>query len=213
VDRAQGVNPAINVILRPITGSLGRVNRTQPRTSVLPDAPQLDMWLPDPVVRVAHRRDSTAPPERLWHAAQQVRLRDTSLLGRLVRWRIPGVPAASSFEELFRNPPFAVLSEADGALVAGLVGRIWTLRRDYPQLEAPEEFREWSESGTAKVLFAHWVEPAAPGRTVLRSETRLTAFGVQGRVGLTSVRPLIGGFQHLVGSDALAAAVRRAESS
>ena len=60
------------------------------------------------------------------------------------------------------------------------------------------------------VMFANWVEASDGGRTALQSETRVQAFGVQGRIGVASVRPLIGGFQHLVGSDALAAAVQRA---
>src|SRR5436305_10717134 len=76
--------------------------------------PDLDRWLADPTVRVAHRRESEAARDRLWQAAQQVRLRDTHMLGRLIRWRIPGVAAATSFDELFRNPPFTVLAELEG---------------------------------------------------------------------------------------------------
>src|SRR6202022_4662251 len=98
-----------------------------------------------------------------WEAAQSVRVRDTRMLGRLVRWRIPGVPKDAPFDELFRSAPFTVLCEDDGVLVSGLVGRIWTLRRDYPKLTGVEEFRSWSEPGTARVLFANWVEPAANG--------------------------------------------------
>ena len=175
--------------------------------------PQLDTWLPDPAVRVAHRRDSAAPPERLWRATQDISLSETRLLGRLIRWRIPGLPREVSFDELFRQQPFTVLCEEDGALVSGLVGRIWTLRRDYPELDSPEEFREWSTPGTARVLFANWVEPVEQGRAALRSETRVQAFGTQGRIGLASVRPLIRGFQQLVANDAMAAAVRRAEEA
>lgn len=174
-------------------------------------APDLDYWLADPAVRVAHRGESSVPRERLWEAAHEVRLSDTSLLGRLVRWRIPGLPADDSFYDLFREPPFLALSEDDGAFVSGLVGRIWTMRRDYPELQGADEFRAWSAPGTAKVLFANWVEELGGGRSALGSEVRVQAFGVQGRIGLTSVRPLIRGFQHLVGSDAIAAAVRRAE--
>jgi hypothetical protein len=173
--------------------------------------PQLDTWLADPAVRVAHRRSSTATPDDLWRAAQEVHLSDTRMLGRLVRWRIPGVPAQSTFQGLFRCAPFAVLDEGERALVSGLVGRIWTLRRDYPVLEDPEEFREWSKSGTAKVLFAHWVEADGHAGSRLRSEVRVKAFGPQGRIGLASVRPLISGFQSLVASDALTVAVRAAE--
>jgi hypothetical protein len=173
-------------------------------------APDLDHWLPDPVVRVSHSRQSTASAEQLWTAAGELRLDETYLLGRLIRWRIPGVPSDRAFEQLFRNPPFTVLAESQRSLVSGLVGKIWTLRRDYPAVDA-EDFREWSSSGTAKVMFAHWVEPADEDRSALHSETRVQAFGAQGTLGLATVRPLIRGFEHLVGSEALAAAVRRAE--
>ena len=176
-------------------------------------APDLDAWLPSPAVRVSHRRHSQASAARLWDAARSVRLGQTRMLGRLIRWRIPGVPPEITFDELFREPPFMVLEASDTALVSGLVGRIWTLRRDYPRLGSVEEYLEWSAAGTAKVLFANWVQPAPDGGGAeLRSETRVEAFGVQGRIGLTSVRPLIRGFQQLIWSDAMAAAVRRAES-
>jgi hypothetical protein len=158
-------------------------------------------------VRVRHSRVSSAPRERLWEAARTVRLRDTRMLGRLVRWRIPGTPPDISFDEMFRRPPFMVLDEqAEQALISGLVGRIWTLRRDYPQLTDPEEFRAWDTPGTARVLFANWVEDGA-----LVSETRVEGFGVQGRLGVRAVGPLIRGFQHLVGTDGIEAAVRLAE--
>jgi hypothetical protein len=178
---------------------------------VVPETPQLDAWLPAPAVRVVHRREAIAAPERLWEAAQSLRLSETSLLGRLVRWRIPGVAPETRFDELFRNQPFTILSESRLALVSGLVGRIWTLRRDYPQLQDPHEFLSWSKPGTARVLLANWAEPAPAGGGVLRSETRVEAFGAQGRIGLASVRPLIRGFQGLVWSEAMAAAVRRAD--
>jgi hypothetical protein len=173
--------------------------------------PDLETWLPDPAVRISHRRHSDASAERLWEAARSIKLSDTRMLGRLVRWRIPGTSPEISFDELFREAPFMVLDSSGEALVSGLVGRIWTLRRDYPELLGPEEYRHWSAPGTARVLFANWVEPEGAGGAVLRSETRAEAFGVQGRIGLTSVRPLIRGFQQLIWSDAMAAAVRRAE--
>lgn len=170
--------------------------------------PDLDQWLPDPAIRVFHRRQSDATAEQLWEAAQALRLSDTRVLGRLIRWRIPGVPATASFEELFARPPFTVLAQTDHSLASGLVGKIWTLRRDYPEL-SPEAFQDWSTPGTAKVVFAHWVEPAA--RPSLQSEARVKGYGAQGRLGLASVRPLVRAFEQLVGTDALAAAVRRAE--
>ena len=175
--------------------------------------PDLDYWLPEFGIRVAHRRESSASPGRLWDAARQVRLADAGMLGRLVRWRIPGMPAAISFEEMFRRPPFVALTDdTDHASVSGLVGRIWTLRRDYPELCGPEEFRRWSEAGTARVLFASWVEPADRGASAaLASEVRVQAVGAQGRLGVAAIRPLTAAFQGLIGTEGIAAAVARAE--
>ena len=151
------------------------------------------------------------PEEQLWEAAREITVADVGLLGRLVRWRIPGVPADVAFDQLFRRPPFVILDGGDGGLVSGLVGRIWTLRRDYPELSDAGQFQEWSARGTAKVVFANWVEPADHGRSALCSETRVMAIGRQGQVGVAAVRPLVTAFQALIGSDALEAAVRRAE--
>lgn len=171
--------------------------------------PDLDHWLADPSIRVAYRRRADVPPARLWEGARQVRLRDARLLGRMVRWRIPGLAGDLAFDEMFRQPPFTVLAEEpERMLVAGLVGRIWTLRRDYPELRDPEEFRDWSASGTAKVIFANWIEEEP---TELCAEVRVQAIGAQGRVGLAAVRPLVGAFGSLISSDGLDAAIRRAE--
>jgi len=180
------------------------------------DAPEmfdLNYWLADPTIRVAHRRESTSAPERLWRSASSVGLNDSRLLGRLVRWRIPGLAADLSFDNLFRHDPFLVLDgEQELGLMSGLVGRIWTLRRDYPQLNDPEEFRLWKRSGTARVLFANWVEPLASGGAVLRSETRVHAIGVQARLGMAGLRPVVRAFQQLIASDGIEEAVRRAEA-
>jgi hypothetical protein len=173
--------------------------------------PDLDHWLPDPALRVAHSRVSSASPEELWRAAEAITINDTALLGRLVRWRIPGTGSEQRFDELFRCAPFLVLEEGAGRLVSGIAGRIWTLRRDYPRLSDPEEFLDWSERGTARVIFAHWVATVDEGRTALHAEVRVQSFGAQGRFGLHAVRPLISGFQNLIGSDGIEAAVRRAE--
>jgi hypothetical protein len=174
--------------------------------------PDLDRWLSEPSMRVAHRRESAADPDRLWAAAQSIRLADVGLLGRLVRWRIPGLPADTSFDDMFRSQPFIVLQDDDDrALTSGIVGRIWTLRRDYPKLGQPNEYRNWDVSGTAKVLFANWVESVTSGRAALCSEVRVRAIGTQGRLGVAAVRPLVSTFQGLIGSEGIEAAVRMAE--
>src|SRR6185503_634734 len=53
----------------------------------------LDHWIADPAVRVRHSRTADAAPDALWRAAEDVRLSDTRLLRRVVRWRLPGVSA------------------------------------------------------------------------------------------------------------------------
>jgi len=55
------------------------------------------------------------------------------------------------------------------------------------------------------------VASAGPGRSALHSEARVEPIGVQGRLGVAAVRPLVRAFQGLVASDGIAAAVRRAE--
>ena len=174
--------------------------------------PDLDRWLSGPSLRVAHRRESAADADRLWEAAQRVRVGDVGLLGRLVRWRIPGVPAEMSFDQVFRSQPFIVLDDGDGqSLVSGLVGRIWTLRRDYPALGDPDEFLRWDNTGTAKVLFANWVEPLSADRSALCMEARVRGIGAKGRVGVAAVRPLVSRFQQLIATEGIQAAVRLAE--
>jgi hypothetical protein len=172
--------------------------------------PDLDHWARDNGLRVAHARESSAPPEALWAAARELPLSETRLLGRLVRWRIPGLPPGLTVDGLFREPPFMVLAEDEHSLVSGLVGRIWTLRRDYPQLHGPAEFRAWDRRGSARVVFAHWVEPTARGAR-LSTEVRVEPIGNRGRLGLAAVRPIVRRFGPLLGSDGIAAAVRRAE--
>lgn len=179
--------------------------------AVTGSTPNLDAWLPDPALRVVHRRTSAASADELWRAAQAVRLSDTALLGRLVRWRIPGLSATLRFDELFRQPPFLVLEEGERLLISGLVGRIWTLRRDYPQLSSPEAFRDWSQGGTARVLIAGWATPGGDGGGTLNAEARVQALGRRGWLGVRAVRPLVRSFQDLVGSEGITAAVRRAE--
>src|ERR1035441_8991360 len=135
--------------------------------------PDLDRWIRAPALRVSHQRETGVAVDELWHAAQSVRVNDTPVLGRLVRWRIPGLASGVRFDQLFREPPFMVLEEGDGWLVSGLVGRIWTLRRDYPRLQSADEFHDWSQRGTARVVIANWVHARPSGGAVIGAEARV----------------------------------------
>jgi hypothetical protein len=170
----------------------------------------VDDWLPHPAVRSRHRRRSAADAERLWTAAAGVRLADTRSLGRLVRWRIPGPGDEQTFRELLAHYPFCVLDEGEHWSISGLCGRIWTLQRDYPRLAGPEDFRAWSEPGTVRVLFAHWVEPDGDG-SVLVSEARVAPVDRRAALRLRSLWVVIGVFERRIGGEALALAAERAE--
>lgn len=177
-----------------------------------PPPDDLDRWLPDPAVRSRHRRDADAAPDELWAAANAVRLDETRTLGRLVRWRIPGLEEGLSFRDLFRNDPFVVLAEGERWSLSGLAGKIWTLERDYARLDGPAAFRDWDEPGTVRVLFAHWVLPAAGGRATLYSEARVEPVDRPARSRLRGLWTVVGVFERLIGAEPLNLAARRAES-
>jgi hypothetical protein len=175
------------------------------------DTRRLDAWLPEPVVRTHHRRTAPTEPEALWRTANDLRLSDTRTLGRLVRWRIPGLDGTLTYGELFRAYPFTVLDEGEHHLIAGLCGRIWTLARDYPALDGPDAFAAWDEPGTVRVAFAHWVRPRDDGGAELLSEARVQPVDSHARLRLKAVWAVVGPFERLVGAEPLALAARRAE--
>jgi hypothetical protein len=168
----------------------------------------LDGWLPDATVTSRHTRAAEAAPDALWRAATSIRLEDTRRLGRLVGWRIPG--AEGTYHELFRTYPFTVLDEGEHHLVSGLCGRIWTLARDYPEIDA-DTFAAWEEPGTVRVAFAHWVEPGEDG-AVIHSEARVQPVDTHARLRLKAVWAVVGPFERLVGAEPLALAAKRAEA-
>ena len=176
-------------------------------------AERLDAWLGTPAVRTHHRRSAAAPVEALWQQATEVRLDETRTLGRLVRWRIPGLEPAMTYHELFRSYPFCVLEEDERLLITGLCGRIWTLARDYPRLGSAEEFSSWAEPGTVRVAFAHWVISGADGRSELVSEARVEPVDTRAALRLRALWTVIGRFERLVGAEPLALAARRAETA
>jgi hypothetical protein len=176
----------------------------------MPD-PDLDSWLPDPQVRTRHRRSAHSDPTRLWHAAEAIRVCDARTLGRAVRWRIPGTPRDLPYRELFRRYPFAVLDEGDLWSLSGLCGRIWTIRRDYPHIGGPDDFREWHRPGTVRVLLAHWVASNGDGRSTLVSEARVQPVDRGAALRLRALWLVMGRFERFIGGEALRAAARRAE--
>ena len=172
----------------------------------------LDSWLPTPEITTCHSRAAAIDADTLWAAARDVRLDDTRTIGRLVRWRIPGVPPAQTFMGLLSEEPFTLLDEGPHHAISGLCGRIWTFARDYGHLDGPDDFLAWSEPHTVRVLFAHWVvaDPGG-GSSTLFSEARV---GPTDRIATMRLRALwlaVGPFERLIGAEALALAAAQAE--
>jgi hypothetical protein len=176
-------------------------------------AERLDAWVGSPAVRTLHRRSAAAPADALWQRATEVRIDETRSLGRLVRWRIPGLEPGMTYHELFRTYPFQVLEEDERLLITGLCGRIWTLARDYPRLHAASDFANWSEPGTVRVAFAHWVQEAGDGRAEIVSEARVEPVDHRAALRLRALWTVIGHFERLVGAEPLELAARRAEGA
>jgi hypothetical protein len=172
----------------------------------------LDSWLPAAAVRTVQHRSSSAGAHALWSAAGSIRLADTRRLGRMVRWRIPGLDGSLHYHEMFRTYPFVVLEESACGLVSGLCGRIWTLAHDYPALADAAEFAAWNEPGTVRVAFHHQAR-AVDGGAEIVSEARVEPVDTRARLRLRAIWAVLGPFAHLVASEPLALAVSRAEAS
>ncbi len=175
------------------------------------DSP-LDAWLPDPHTRTWHVRSSPAPPERLWAAAEGVRVRDTVTLRPLIMLRFGGdAPSVDTrFRELFRRPPFVLLEEGERWSVSGLAGRLWARRGGLARLERPEEYRAWGEPGTARVALLNAVRPRPGGGSEIVTETRVRCVDRRALIRFRPYWAVVGPFSRFIRIDLLAAAVRRA---
>jgi hypothetical protein len=171
----------------------------------------LDAWLPRADIRTRHQRTVRARPQALWDAAQALRLDETRTIGRLVRWRIPGVPADQTFAGLLAENPFTVLAEAEHCSISGLCGRIWTLARDYPPIDGATEFLDFDEPRSVRVLFAHWVRDDGGGRSTLFSEARVAPTDRIAAARLRALWVVVGPFERLIGAEPLALAAAHAE--
>ena len=171
----------------------------------------LDRWLPEHAIRSRHRRGAAASAGALWSAANEVRLDQTRPIGRLVRWRIPGVPAGQSFAGLLALDPFVVLDEGEHWSISGLCGRIWTLARDYPPIARPDDYLAFDDPSSVRVLFAHWVQEDGDGASTLFSEARVAPTDRLAAARLRALWLVVGPFERLIGAEPLALAAARAE--
>jgi hypothetical protein len=176
-------------------------------------SPSLDTWLPDRHVRLRYARTSSVAPDRLWEAANEVRLSDTGTMRRLIGWRLGRhAPSAdTTYRELFRSGIFTLLEEGERFSVSGVAGRIWAPSGDYARFESGDEYREWSRPGTAKVALLTEVREHKRGSEIV-SESRVLVEGRRARLVFRGFWAVMSPFARYVGSEVLTAAVRRAET-
>jgi hypothetical protein len=167
---------------------------------------------PDPTVRTYHRLAAAADPAILWAAAGSVRIGESGLLERLIRWRVPGISHDQTYREMFTAQPFLVLDEGEHHLLAGLCGTIWTAHPELSPLSAPSEFRQWlrarDRAGSVRTVDG----TGASGATLV-TEVRVAPVDHSARLRLRGLWALIGRFEGLIGSEALRLAVHRAEGN
>jgi hypothetical protein len=172
----------------------------------------IDHWLPKHHVRMRYARTSSVPPERLWAAANELRIDDTANMRRLIGWRLGRhAPAAgTTYRDLFRSGIFTLLEEGERYSVSGVAGRIWAPSGDYARFESGDEYREWSRPGTAKVLVMTEVRAHERGSEIV-SESRVLVQGRRARLLFRGFWAVVAPFGRYIGSEVLTAAVRRAE--
>jgi len=173
----------------------------------------LDDWLPGHQIRLHSTRVARVEPERLWEAAQTLRLSETPNMRRLIRWRLGrhAPDADTTYRELFRSGIFMLLEEGERYSVSGVAGRIWAPSGDYATFATPDDYRQYASSGTAKVALLTQVREHEQGSEIA-SESRVRVHGRRTRVVFRGPWTVMRPFSRFVPHEVLSAAVRRAES-
>lgn len=175
--------------------------------------PRPEDWLPKTHARLHHARRSTAHADDLWEAAQDVRLTDTPRLLRLVRWRLGrnAPPPETTFRDFFRSGVFTLLEEGERHSVSGVAGRIWSPTGDYARFETGPDYMEYDHRGTAKVVITISARELPSGSEIV-SDAGIWLRDRRAQIVFRPFWAVVSPFSRFVGTEGLAAAVRRAES-
>lgn len=176
--------------------------------------PSLDDWLPDHHVRTRHARASSAPPDALWAAANEARVRDTRTLRPLMAMRLPGQGPRpdTTFRELFRTGIFTLLEDGERHSISGVAGRLWTPSGHYARFETGADYKEYAEPGTAKVALMTSVHEHERGSEIV-TETRVWCADRRAQLRFRPYWAVVGPFSRFIRLELLGAVTRRAEAA
>ncbi|MDZ4278019.1 MAG: hypothetical protein U1B78_02655, partial [Dehalococcoidia bacterium] len=142
----------------------------------------LDDFVPEYDFSERHETVVPAPKEIVRRALEEWRPSESLLWRLLLRLRGLGSPRGT-MREWAESMGFLLLAEDEHEIVYGQVGRFWELR-ERSALVSPrrlEEFRAVSDPRDGVALMNVLVEPIAPDRTRLFTETRVRALGAHAR--------------------------------
>ncbi len=144
-----------------------------------PDMNVLDPFLPESDVRESHEVEVRAEPGVVFGAACGLEFEALpavraifGLRERVMRSHPGGTTLEGNILETLRDLGWLELSrEPDRALVLGAVTRPWEADVHFRGI-APERFAAFDEPGLVKIAWTIEVDAIAPGRTLLRTQTR-----------------------------------------
>jgi hypothetical protein len=167
-------------------------------------------------VRSRHSRVVDASVDRVAEALESIRLdRDASPLMRFFfRARGLSLPSGPTPRDALTSTGFTVLAEREGReIVFGIAGKFWAPREMAHLVRVPDAqaYIEFDRPGEAKGAMTFVVEPLSDGRTLLKTETRVTCTDLRARLLFGAYWTLIRIPSGLIRNDMLRAIARRAE--
>lgn len=177
----------------------------------------LDDFLPKFDFRERHETLVNAPPDAV-RAADEWRPAESFLWRWLLPLRGLGAPKGT-LREWAESNGFLCLAEADDETVYGQAGRFWS-PNERGALVSPhtiEEFRSVTDPRYAVAAMNLLVQPLAPGRTRLYTETRVRCLSPQSRrwfrLYWLLIRPFSGLLRRAMLTGIKAEAVRNAQNT
>ncbi len=142
----------------------------------------IDEFVPEYDFHERHETFVPAPKEAVRRAVEEWKPSESFLWRLLLRLRGLG-SAQGTLREWAQANGFLCLAETDAEVVYGQIGRFWAVdeRGALVSPDTTEEFRRFDDPRDAVAVMSVRLEPLAPDRTRVCTETRVRALGPQAR--------------------------------